>query len=366
MNLQNIENYQRLFRHEGLRFLVNGIAIRGWKGLGAIAIVKDDDYVCYMPKSVIEKTSEEGLALFSSKEKFDSYFTDFRNFQERFINFCKEILSFPNISKTHVEKFLEFSIKSIEFYKRTEFIFTDKPYLESQKSNNQELKDNLKKFEKIKFEFRDSINLIFFGTESYYQKVLEKIEKNFNVSAEDLQQYSPKEVLELFDGKKLDKEIVKERYHRNILIDHDGDIRAYWGKQAEDIINNFLKDKEKSKEISGTVVNPGKAIGIVRIIKPAWHENFHRIREAMERMNKGDILVSETTAPEIMPAIKKAGAIVADQGGLMSHAAIMSRELNVPGIVGAGNATEVLKDGDLVEVDADNGMVKILEKTNVN
>ena len=63
-------------------------------------------------------------------------------------------------------------------------------------------------------------------------------------------------------------------------------------------------------------------------------------------------------------ACKKASAILTNQGGLMSHAAIVSRELGIPCIVGLGNATEILNDGDLIEVNANKGVIKILEKNN--
>ena len=63
-----------------------------------------------------------------------------------------------------------------------------------------------------------------------------------------------------------------------------------------------------------------------------------------------------------MPFLKNASAIVTDEGGLTCHAAIISRELKIPCIVGTGNATKVLKDGDLVEVDANKGIVKILKR----
>ncbi len=67
-----------------------------------------------------------------------------------------------------------------------------------------------------------------------------------------------------------------------------------------------------------------------------------------------------STSPEYIDAIRRAGAIVTDVGGLTSHAAIVSRELNIPCIVGTKIATTVLKDGDLVEVDATNGVVRKL------
>ena len=82
----------------------------------------------------------------------------------------------------------------------------------------------------------------------------------------------------------------------------------------------------------------------------------------MDEMKKGNILVAGQTRPFLMSAIKKAGGIITDEGGITSHAAIISRELDIPCIIGTKIATKVLKDGDSVEVDADKGIVKILKK----
>ncbi len=79
-------------------------------------------------------------------------------------------------------------------------------------------------------------------------------------------------------------------------------------------------------------------------------------------MQKGDILVSIATDPDIVPAMKKAAAIVTEQGGVTSHAAIVSRELGTPCVIGTKIATKVFKDGDLVEVDAVKGIVKLIKK----
>ena len=79
-------------------------------------------------------------------------------------------------------------------------------------------------------------------------------------------------------------------------------------------------------------------------------------------MNKGDILVSIATDPDIVPAMKKAAAFITEQGGVTSHAAIVAREMKKPCVIGTKIATKVLKDGDLVEVDATRGIVKILNK----
>lgn len=76
-----------------------------------------------------------------------------------------------------------------------------------------------------------------------------------------------------------------------------------------------------------------------------------------KKMKKGDILVTEMTDPLYMPAIKKAKAIVADIGGLLCHAAIVSRELKIPCIVNTRKATKILKDNQKIIVDASNGEI---------
>ncbi len=81
-----------------------------------------------------------------------------------------------------------------------------------------------------------------------------------------------------------------------------------------------------------------------------------------EEFNDGDILVTSMTRVEFMPLMRKAKAIITDEGGIACHAAIVSRELGLPCIIGTKIATKVLKDGDLVEVDMEKGIIKVLEK----
>ena len=97
----------------------------------------------------------------------------------------------------------------------------------------------------------------------------------------------------------------------------------------------------------------GKVKGIARLVKNT---------SEMSKVNEGDILVSSRTYPDLLPAMKKSAAIVAELGGLLSHAAIVSRELKIPCIVGMKNVMSKIKDGDLLEVDSERGVVKILKK----
>lgn len=129
-----------------------------------------------------------------------------------------------------------------------------------------------------------------------------------------------------------------------------------------DGINSFFLEKTAVKEIKkinkdikilkGTPAAKGKTKGRARIILGS---------KDFSKFLKEEVLVAEMTRPDFLPLMKIAKAIITDEGGLTCHAAIVSRELGVPCIVGAKIATQVLKDGDLVEVDADKGVVKILK-----
>ena len=111
--------------------------------------------------------------------------------------------------------------------------------------------------------------------------------------------------------------------------------------------------------VFGTSANKGKVVGTVRIVKSL---DITSVVIDLERFNQGDILVTWMTQPNMVPIARKAGAIVADEGGITSHAAVIAREFGVPCIVGAKIATKVFKDGDVVEVDGDNGVVRMIKQ----
>ncbi|MBI5228123.1 phosphoenolpyruvate synthase [Candidatus Micrarchaeota archaeon] len=100
--------------------------------------------------------------------------------------------------------------------------------------------------------------------------------------------------------------------------------------------------------IKGLGSSPGIGMGPVRIIRSS---------KEIKNMQKGEILVTPMTSPDYVPAMKKAAAIITDTGGMTSHAAIVSRELGVPCVVGTGNATTVLKEGMDVSVDGSHGLI---------
>lgn len=145
------------------------------------------------------------------------------------------------------------------------------------------------------------------------------------------------------------KEIAKERKKDNICI---GDT-CWSGKEAEDLVKKFpeLNRPLKVKEIKGKTAYPGKKIGKVKILKGSGD---------ISKVKRGDVIVAVMTTPDFVSAMEKAIAFVTDEGGILCHAAIISREMRKPCIIGTREATRLLKDNDLVEVDADKGIVKKL------
>lgn len=193
----------------------------------------------------------------------------------------------------------------------------------------------------------------------YVDLFLKEISRRKKINFSDLLFYWPNEIIKLLkNGAKVSsKEIANRKkfalihYYKNVLT-----LKS--GKNQINSIRPFLK-KEINREsgtISGMVVSAGcgKIQGRVRILLTPRNLN---------KMKQGEILVAPMTSPEFIVAIKKAGAVITDEGGLTCHAAIVSRELGIPCLVGTKIATKVLKDGDLVEVNANHGLVRILKKS---
>ena len=111
-----------------------------------------------------------------------------------------------------------------------------------------------------------------------------------------------------------------------------------------------VKDEASGESIllSGLGASPGFASGTVRIYDASM---------SLDVVKDGDVLVTKMTMPDMVPAMSRSVAIVTDEGGMTCHAAIISRELGTPCVVGTGNATSTLKDGDVITVDGTTGTV---------
>jgi pyruvate,water dikinase len=187
------------------------------------------------------------------------------------------------------------------------------------------------------------------------QPILKEIASRLNITVMQMHFMLTSEVRKALLNDKINKKELEERTKFCVYLVEGKNEVIYTGKKAEDFAKSVEQKELKGiTQIKGQTGCVGKAIGVVKcIFRPS----------DMSKMNQGDILVSIATDPDIVSAMKKAGAIVTEQGGVTSHAAIVARELNIPCVIGTKIATQVLKDGDLVEVDAYTGIVKKLEKT---
>ena len=153
----------------------------------------------------------------------------------------------------------------------------------------------------------------------------------------------------ILDIKSLDMESIMKRKDPIFLYTTPEEEDIFTGEDAEALCNTFLETL-KGRELVGNVsYDPGKSVkGEVCKVINAQTEEF----------TPGSILVTTMTRPEVMPIMKKAKAVITDEGGLTCHAAIVSRELKIPCIVGTKAATKQLETGDAIEMDFSTGRIR--------
>ncbi|VVC03994.1 Phosphoenolpyruvate synthase [Candidatus Bilamarchaeum dharawalense] len=182
----------------------------------------------------------------------------------------------------------------------------------------------------------------------YLDLILAEIGKRNGLSLNDMKYSFPSEVL----AGRLDGRILKERKKRYLfhfdqsnVIDGVGD----WSKEEEERIFKSTGHRDEVLELTGMVANKGFVRGRARVTMS--------ISEA-KHIQPGEILITSMTTPDFVTAIKRAAAIVTNEGGILCHAAVVSREFGIPCMVGTKLATKVFKTGDLLEVDCELGVVR--------
>ena len=351
-----------MFRVQGLRFFIDDIWMDHYKTLGALTVIIDDDYTSYLSRTIMERTLADGVHFISDATAFTAYEAEFHGYMKRAQAYA-EALSFDTAAESEIKKLLNEIAHLFYFYSRTEFFYTDGAQRLFEETDERALGERLARMGQIKNDGREFLNGIFFGSDAVLSRLLKSFEQRFGIPERVLQQYSREEISGLFRGSRVSDEEIARRDDAFYILGNDDTTIIKTGTEARSDIQEFINGAayEHRDTIKGTVAHPGKVQGRARIIRSGY-DNFDMLHHLMDAMKEDDILVAETTSPELMPACKKAGGIITDQGGMLSHAAIVSRELNIPCIVGTSNATEVIRDGDVVEMDARNGVVKILEK----
>jgi len=352
-------NYQRAFFFPRLGYLLSDIVLQYYRKRDFLTIYSNGILGTYISNRAAEWASQNGKEIFSSEQ-------DFRLFEKGFRDVIAENEAFitEKLKKTLVtlDDFIELSdlvSKVYYYFEKTEFFFTDGCY---QGQMSDILKKNLLILgEDLKMKSRP-LFVELFTTVLYH--FISIIAPQFTLKEEDLRFYSLDEVREIMKfGKRVDQNMIAERQKSFVIYCVDERIIPLDGKDKALILERFKeKDHSKAREFKGTIANKGKVRGKALVILPELDIPYERFAKKLYsmKMDEGDILVSETTSPDFVPLMKRAGGIIANQGGLNSHAAIMARELGIPCLVATHHATEILKTGDMIELDADTGVVRIL------
>ena len=178
------------------------------------------------------------------------------------------------------------------------------------------------------------------------------IADRFGITVKELKFLAPHEIKHLLKGKKLQiKELVKSR-NKCFFIYTKGVFKLT--ENATVIIHDDEIAEIKANQIKGQGYYLGKHKGRVRLIKTS---------KDMRKVEQGDVIVTQMTTTDLLTAgLRRAGAIITDEGGITCHAAIVSRELKIPTIIGTKIATKFFKEGDISEVDSKKGIARLIER----
>ncbi|MDP1833486.1 MAG: PEP-utilizing enzyme [Candidatus Moranbacteria bacterium] len=247
------------------------------------------------------------------------------------------------------------------------FIFYTQPIHESRfaKISSPDLQDKIKLSDRDKnFStilrvgtfIKDDVSELLDSRKRKLLNLFASLANRLRCEVDDIEYLQINEIKEALNKKIEIKKIIDERHVLTVLFYPDNKLNIFSGSEAKHFLEkgNFkeIGTAIKTKELRGQTASLGKASGRAIVAQDS--------AGAIEMIASGDILIVPYTGVEYLPAMRKASAIITETGGITSHAAIVSREFKIPCIIGVKDATKILKTGEYVEVDADNGIIKIL------
>jgi len=225
------------------------------------------------------------------------------------------------------------------------------------KNEKEYLKELILKYGELRWELKN----VWFDSEKKAESIKKEIASRLNISLEELEFFTNEEIFDFLSKNPTLNELKNIIEERKFCVFGlvQGKKVLITGSAAKRIADFITPEIKSVDTFTGKVAFPGKVSGFVRLIPQI---NYKEMIDKANEMKKGEILVTGMTQPDIIIACKKAAAIITDEGGITSHAAVISREIKIPCIIGTKIATKVLHDRDFVEVDAENGIVNILER----
>jgi len=191
--------------------------------------------------------------------------------------------------------------------------------------------------------------------QSTIKPVLLKVNEELNFDNEDYLWLTATELIHALENPAnfVKPNIQRRKEKVGIYSDHTSQEIIVEDVAVDNLLGEILPKKQTSFfPLIGRIASQGKVTGIARIVvRP----------EDISKVAEGDILVAPETSPDFIVGLKRAVGVITNQGGITSHAAIVSREFGIPCLVGVDNATSIIKDGQRIELDALKGEVRSLD-----
>lgn len=327
-----MDNYVRFFETYKASFLLESIYVYCYQDLNCFAFKENDNVLIAFSDMDVEKCKSN--ATYFYKNNYWSYHKEFNDFLSNSDN-----LSNQYVSNKDLKNLIQLFINFLNYYRWTEFFYTDYIF----DSIDDKIKTSMPKLKNLA---RQYLNRFFNGTNSYLNQIIKNLDNN------NINFLSVSEILNnVFQIDKITKQI---RSSNHLLYNVDN-LSLENSEQYLDIKNNINKNKNIVK---GLVASKGNVEGMAYVLN-ADFSNYDKLEEIIDDMPYNCILVTETTSPDIIRACHKSIGIITNQGGIASHAAIISRELKIPCIVGTKNATKIIKTGDIIIMNGSTGDVSI-------
>jgi len=325
----------------------------------AYSRASNNTYWEYAPLSELSRARDYAAKRYLSPLSLKKYTRRLRIVFSQGERELNHILRSP-FTRSDVESFVRQTEAMFAIYAKMDPLYTDLLY--SRRGTSRRFKKIAARFEKLKAIYRTRLNGLYFQQDACAAKIMDHIAAQFSLKPSDIRWYTPSDLIALFDGNRVSSGQMGSRQQSYLLLGNSKHPRDYYGQRALPKIRKLAR-VPRTQFIQGQVASAGNGrpvIGKVRRLQIDFSQ-FRLVRSKLRRMKNNEILVVSATGPELLEAMYKASAIVTDVGGLLSHAAITSRELGIPCIVNTRFCTDVLKTGDLVEVDPLRGTIRRLQ-----
>ncbi len=322
------------------------------KDLDIITLPKKQTFTTQMERKILEISLKKTVTKKNLKNLFDKYYWipfgydgptiwDETTFKEHIDKYKKNIKT----TKAKLDKMIKME---------EELRQKSKKILKKLKLNNKE-KKLIHILQTITI-WTDERKMLEFQLFFWYHQILKEFEKRYNFPILNLKYLFIDEIKKLNKKTNTLKKITKQRIKQEFMtISTDGNIRIATNQEMQKI-KKIIKKHIKKGDLRGNVACRGpktKYIARVKVLNSS---------KECKKIKEGEILVATMTTPDYVPAMNRALGFITDEGGITCHAAIVSRELGKPCIIGTKTASQILKDGDLIEINTNTGIIKIIKK----